>query len=155
MIHRDCSDFPRPHFTMTSAIPTSSTSPVSSPVTLIQDFTPSQQASTSSIYGLELEGTSLIPSLLQEIDSLSPSFKLLEGGKLFVGPWQEASLLTLEDLISNCLIIQKTKKRKIGNEGERTSLQETGSYTLRYTGDDTRKKDIELWTRKWCFSKVK
>ncbi|GAA5964003.1 hypothetical protein JCM3765_007835 [Sporobolomyces pararoseus] len=153
LIHRESSNSPQPHFTLTSATP-NSTSPTSSSATLIHDFTPSQQASTSSVYGLELEGTSLIPSLLQEIDSLSPSLKLLDG-KLFVGPLQEDRLLTLEDLVSKCLIVQRLKKVKKGNEGggESTSAKETGSYMLRYTGDDERKKTVELWTRKWCFSK--
>jgi hypothetical protein len=145
LFHRDSSSPFRPHFSLTPSSPTTSTSCVPTP---INDFTPSQIATSTAIYAVELTETSLVPSLLEEIDSISPSLNLED--KFFVGPWKD-DRLSLED-IATSLVMQRKKRRSSegstgGGESEESTTNE--GFRFRYRGQEKKKENEEIWARKW------
>ncbi|GAA5908474.1 uncharacterized protein JCM6883_005556 [Sporobolomyces salmoneus] len=142
LIYRTLSPLPhlQPRFTLSRL----THGKISGEAVPINDFTPSQIASSHPLYALELTETSLVPPLLASIDRISPTLKL--EGKLFVGPWREETGLSLEDLIGSCEVVQK---KRAGQEGAGEGGGETESLRYKYQGEDPWKVGEELWARKW------
>ncbi|GAA5937906.1 uncharacterized protein JCM15063_005409 [Sporobolomyces koalae] len=112
----------------------------------IFDFTPNRVASTSPSFTIELDGTSLIPPLLDKIDKLSPTLSLET--KFFVGPFDPLQI-RLEDLATK-LVLQQPQQQQHSKLDSRMDVQAQAACMRKELRFKIARQKTVLWARQWC-----